>query len=85
MFRTTSFVFARAPMIRFRYGAQLAVAAAVAAPASEAEAAAVFESPWDLPAHLRPALVSEEEIEFIRLGGAIDAPAKGVKKTGGKK
>lgn len=81
-------LYRRVPMIQFRYGVRpvsTAVAAAggvnVAAPSASpvvketANAPVqVFESMWDLPANLRPKYISDEEMEYIRFGGATPYP-----------
>lgn len=84
MMRTTAVALGRVPLIQFRYGVRAAVAPAAAAatttpqPAAAQPAAApqIFDSVWDLPQHLRPSIVSEEESECLRFGGAVDAPVK---------
>mmetsp|Transcript_49445 Transcript_49445/g.56955 ORF Transcript_49445/g.56955 Transcript_49445/m.56955 type:complete len:90 (+) Transcript_49445:115-384(+) len=83
MLRKT-FIARRVPMIQFRFGVRPVAPAAVAAaakpsasPAVDGSISNVYESMWDLPANLRPKMVSEEEMDFIRFGGASPyAPAK---------
>lgn len=77
-------------MIRFRFGVRDAVpttpAAAVAAASPVVVAAAVsvavppLESPWELPLHLRPLPIAEEEESAIRFGGASPYPPEKKKK-----
>ena len=85
MFRS-AVVLLRAPMIQFRHGVR--EASTVAAPAAAAAAtkaappaattaqpaAVVLDSVWDLPANLRPKVISEAEITAVRFGGASPYP-----------
>lgn len=87
MLRVSTVTLGRVPLIRFRYGVRPVAAAPVAAAAVAAAAAAqpsavILDSVWDLPTHLRPSIVSDEESDCLRLGGASDAPARPAK--GGK-
>jgi hypothetical protein len=90
MMRLSTMMLGRVPSIQFRYGARVAAPAAGVAPTASAAAAqpvapVILDSVWDLPAHLRPSIVSDEESVCLRLGGASDAPAKAAKGGKGKK
>ena len=56
----------RVPMIQFRHGVRVIVAAV----------APVAASVYDLPAKFQPLPWSEEELDSVRVGGTFDLPAK---------